>query len=70
MLGVGNVRQYNRLGTYWEKKNLNEIDLVAINDLEKIIVMAEIKMKKKRINMNILHEKSKKLLSSYPGYKP
>jgi len=32
--------------------------------------MAEIKMNKKRINMHILHEKSKNLLSSYPGYKP
>jgi hypothetical protein len=39
-------------------------------DIERIIVMAEIKMNKKRINMNILHEKSKKLLASYPDYEP
>ena len=44
---------YNRLGAYWEKKNLNEIDLVAINDAEKIIVMAEIKLNKERINLNL-----------------
>ncbi len=62
--------KYNQLGTYWEKKNLNEIDLVAINDIEKNIVMAEIKMNKKRIKLNKLKEKSKKLLASYPDYEP
>ena len=62
--------KYNQLGAYWEKKNLNEIDLVAINDIEKIIVMAEIKMNKKRISMSILQEKSKNLLASYPDYEP
>jgi AAA+ ATPase superfamily predicted ATPase len=61
---------YNRIGSYWNKKNLNEIDLVAINDLEKIIVMAEIKLNKERINMLILKEKSKHLLASFPNYKP
>ena len=62
--------KYNQLGAYWEKKNLNKIDLVAINDIEKIIVMAEIKMNKKRISMSILQEKSKNLLASYPDYEP
>ncbi|MBF0289291.1 MAG: ATP-binding protein [SAR324 cluster bacterium] len=62
--------QYNRLGSYWEKKHLNEIDLVAINDAEKVIVMAEIKLNKDRIKLNHLQEKSKNLLASYPGYKP
>jgi len=61
---------YNRLGAYWEKKNLNEIDLVAINDAEKIIVMAEIKLNKERINLNLLQEKSKNLIASYPNYQP
>lgn len=61
---------YNRIGSYWDKKNLNEIDMVAINDLEKIIVMAEIKLNKDRINIRILKDKSKHLLASFPGYKP
>ncbi|NQU65418.1 MAG: DUF4143 domain-containing protein, partial [SAR324 cluster bacterium] len=61
---------YNRLGSYWEKKNLNEIDLVAINDVDKTIVMVEVKLNKERINIALLQQKSKKLLTSFPGYKP
>ncbi len=30
------TKQYNRIGSYWEKGKQNEIDLVAINDLERI----------------------------------
>ncbi|MDH3347744.1 MAG: DUF234 domain-containing protein [Desulfobulbaceae bacterium] len=62
--------KYNRIGSYWEKKNLNEIDLVAINDVEKIIVMAEIKLNKEHISLALLQKKSIKLLASYSGYKP
>lgn len=62
--------EYNRIGAYWEKKNLNEIDLVAINDVNKIVVMAEIKLNKERINKAHLKKKSKKLLNSYPDYQP
>ena len=62
--------KYNQLGSYWEKKNLNEIDMVAINDVEKIIVIAEIKLNKERIKPGLLQKKSKNLLASYPNYKP
>ncbi len=62
--------RFNRIGSYWEKKNLNEIDLVAINDLEKIILLAEVKLNKDRINLQLLRKKSEKLLAEYPGYTP
>ena len=48
--------------------NTNEIDLVMINDLEKIIVLAEIKIKKSRIRILDLKKKGEKLLNYYPGY--
>jgi len=40
---------YNRIGRYWERGNKNEIDLVAVNDLRKEMVIAEIKRNKSRI---------------------
>ncbi|MCK5058511.1 MAG: ATP-binding protein [Candidatus Aminicenantes bacterium] len=61
---------YNRIGSYWEKGNLNEIDLVAINDMEKTIVMAEIKLNKSKIRLEVLKKKSEKLLNKYVGYRP
>ena len=60
--------QYNQIGCYFESDHTNEIDLVAINDLDKKIVIAEIKRNKTRIRMEELKCKAKKLLASYPAY--
>lgn len=62
------TRQYNVIGRYWERDNSNEIDLVAVNDLDKKIVIAEIKLKKKKVSLDNLKQRSQKLLSNYEGY--
>ena len=59
---------YNVVGSYWEKGNQNEIDLVAVNDLKKSLTVAEIKLNKARINPEALKKKAEKLLDSYQGY--
>jgi len=61
--------KYNRIGSYWEKGNQNEIDLVAVNDLSKEIVFADIKLDHSRIDLKVLKEKSSKLAGEYKGYK-
>lgn len=61
--------RYNRIGSYWEKGNRNEIDLVAVNDLKKEIVLAEIKLDKSRVRLSELSRKARGLLAAYPGYK-
>lgn len=60
--------KYNRIGSYWEKGNLNEIDLVAVNDMEKRITIAEIKRNRENISIPALKEKSQTLLKSYKKY--
>lgn len=32
---------YSNIGTYWEKGNQNEIDIVALNELDKSIIYVE-----------------------------
>jgi len=59
---------YNRIGSSWEKGNKNEIDLIAVNDLEKKLVIAEVKLNRDRIDLVALKARAEKLLSSYPGY--
>ncbi len=51
-----------------EKGNKNEIDIVAVNDLEKRVVFAEVKLKRDKINIARLEEKSAKLLSKLKGF--
>lgn len=62
--------QFNQIGAYWEKNNANEIDIVAINDMEKRILIAETKLNKNKINLQALMEKGQRLLKHYPNYTP
>ncbi len=60
--------KYNDIGTYWEGGNQNEIDIVAVNDMEKKILIADVKYDPKRLNIEVLKKKSEKLLKDYIGY--
>ena len=59
---------YSAIGTYWEKGNQNEIDIVAVNDLEKTVLVAEVKRKKENVSIPLLQEKGKSLISQLEGY--
>ncbi len=61
---------YNRIGSYWERGNQNEIDLVAVNDLKKTITIADIKMNKTRLGIEGLKHRAGGLLASYPRHRP
>jgi len=60
--------RYNRIGSYWERGNKNEIDLVAVNDLRKELLIAEIKANKSRINLAELEQKARNLCMEFQGY--
>lgn len=60
--------EYSEIGNYWEKGNLNEIDLVAINSLENRAVIAEVKVNPSKINIPKLEEKSLKLTAKLSGF--
>lgn len=56
------------IGSYWDNKGLNEIDLIALNDLDKTAIVAEVKCNPKKIDLNFLQAKVdsiKKELSKY-----
>ncbi|MDK9719463.1 MAG: DUF234 domain-containing protein, partial [Trichlorobacter sp.] len=59
---------YNHIGSYWERGNKNEIDLVAVNDLTKELVVAEIKLNRDRINLTELEQKARNLCMEFKGY--
>ncbi len=59
---------YNIIGNYWERGNLNEIDLVAVNDLDKSILLGEVKLNVGKAKMHDLQAKSYNLLQKYKEY--
>ncbi len=60
--------QYNIVGSYWERGNQNEIDIVAINELEKIALIAEVKRNPANIRLSRLQEKAEKLRKQLKGF--
>ena len=62
-------KKYTQIGSYWERGNQNEIDIVAIDELNKELLICEVKLSKKRLDYNALVLKSKKLIQMYKNYK-
>lgn len=54
---------YNLVTNYWERDGRNEIDLIAVNDVERHLVIGEIKRQAQRLDMTLLREKAEKIAS-------
>ena len=61
-------QHFTHIGSYWERGNQNEIDIVAIDELEKTLTICEVKLAKKRLDQKVLEAKAKKLLADYQNY--
>lgn len=61
--------KYNIIGNYWERNNQNEIDIVAINEVEKVALIAEVKRNPQKISLNELEIKASKIKTVLKGYK-
>lgn len=57
-------KQFNQIGSYWDGKGEDEIDIVAIDDLHKRVVIAEVKRQYRRYSERTLILKSKSLLQN------
>lgn len=59
---------YNIVTNYWEKDGANEIDLIAVNEADKEIVIGEVKRNPGRINLHKLEEKSQTIIQKKKGW--
>ena len=59
---------YNDIGSYWERGNQNEIDIIAVNDEKKTMLIAEVKRNPKKIDIKLLEKKASKLMAKYKKY--
>lgn len=65
---IKDKQQYTSIGSYWERNHQNEIDIVAIDEIEKKILFCEVKLQEKRLSIKELKQKSQKLLNKYKDY--
>ena len=64
-------KKYSRIGGYWDRRGENEIDLIAMNELDSVADVIEIKRKASNIDQDKLVEKSVHLcnaISELKGY--
>lgn len=59
---------FSEIGTYWERGDTNEIDIVAVNVQEKKVVLAEVKVNRSKIDLTLLAKKSTTLLEKFNTY--
>lgn len=55
---------YTQVGNWWDRKGLNEIDMIALNEFDHTAVAAEIKRNPKKISMSELEAKVEALPKS------
>lgn len=56
--------QYTRIGKFWDRKGENEIDLIAVNEIDNTADIYEIKKESKRYDKNNLNNKVDYLLKN------
>jgi len=57
-------RAFTGIGSWWDRKGENEIDIVAEDELSKRALFAEVKRDGKRISLDGLREKSEAFMRS------
>lgn len=60
--------EFTALGGYWNRKGEDEIDLIALDEVEKKAVIAEIKRNKQNIKMDVLMQKGISIQKELNGY--
>ena len=60
--------KYNIVTNYWRKDETDEIDLVAVNEIDKKIVIGEVKRNPDKIDLKVLEGKSTGIVNHHKGW--
>ena len=59
---------YSKIGRFWNKKNENELDIVAMNEWEQKALIADVKRNPRKLNLNLLRTKATEISDELRGY--
>ena len=62
------TKEFSEISNYWDRKGENEIDIIAVNEIEKRIVFFEVKRNNKRISIPSLKLKAKNIMQNISDY--
>ena len=55
---IAEEERFTEIGSYWDRKGENEIDIVVMNDLDKKTMVAEVKRNPKKANLDALKKRA------------
>ncbi len=61
-------KKFSDIQGYWNSKGENEIDIVAVNEVEKRLAFYEVKRNPRRISLGELEHKAKDVFAKYPQF--
>ncbi|EKU91068.1 ATP-binding protein [Bacteroides oleiciplenus] len=61
--------RFSLIGNWWDSKGENEIDIVAINRIDRQARIAEVKINPRKISLHVLEQKAQKLLGELKRYR-
>lgn len=67
-VSLAESKAYSDVQGYWDRKGENEIDIIAVNDFEKRMLIGEVKRNKTRINLHILENNAAAIAQQYADY--
>ncbi len=56
-------------GSWWDRRGQNEIDVVALDPVDKSLLFVEVKREEKRINLDVLRERAWEFLTHNAAYR-
>lgn len=62
-------KKFTKIGAWWDRKSMNEIDIITINDLKNFCSIYEVKRQVKNINLSKVQEKAEAFMQNLAGYK-
>ncbi len=62
------TKEFSAVESYWNRKGGDEIDIVAINEMDKRLVICEVKRNKSRISIPLLQSKATEIAQKYNDY--
>jgi hypothetical protein len=58
--------RFTQIGRWWNRKGENEIDMIAVNELDHTAEICEIKRNRKNISLSVLEEKAEAMMAQLP----
>ncbi len=66
---ISEEERFTLVGNFWDRRGMNEIDIIALNDIDKTALVAEVKRNADHYDSKLLQEKYNTIRSNFGKYK-